>query len=231
MTFDGTLYTTYSSVWKIRVSPNGVKEEEPQELFRVWMPDGTKDNHKRWVFYNPKIALVIAHRFDKNSKYYVPMSMFYALKDALKVMFNRIASKDMYAKVDGQLYLSEQKKIENKVKLTMFSDSVVFTPVVIEYENDDGLVQKRGVRIESIQNAEKTPIDLDINELKTSYEVLDRLDINTYSLILSLAEQLGEMDQKIDKVIDLQTRILKLIEKESMQDFKDKFTVDWGESS
>ena len=231
MTFDGTIYNGSSSTWRVRVSPNGVKDEEPQELFRVWMPNGTTDNHKRWVFYNPKIALLIVNRFDKNAKYYVPISMLYALKDALKVMFNRIASKDMYAKVDGQLYLSEQKKVENKVKLTMFSDSIIFTPIMIEYEDDDGLVQKRGIRIEALQDTDKTPIDLDVNELKTVYEILDRLDVNTYSLILSLAEQLGEMDQKLDKVIDLQTRILKLIEKESVQDFKDKFTVDWGESS
>ena len=231
MVFDGTIYTSYSSIWKIRVSPSGVKDEEPQELFRVWMPNGTKDNHKRWVFYNPKIALLIVHRFDKTAKYYVPINMLYALKDALKVMFNRITSKDMYAKVDGQLYLSEQNKTENKVKLTMFSDSIIFTPNIIEYENDDGLIQKRGIKIEALQDPDKTSIELDITELKNVYEILDRLDVNTYSLILSLAEQLGEMDQKLDKVIDLQTRILKLIEKESMQDFKDKFTVDWGESS
>ena len=155
------------------------------------------------------------------------MSMLYAMKDALKVMYNRLSSKDIYSKVNGQIYMSEQTANENKIKVTMFSDSVVLSPIMIEKEENEVTVYKRGVKIESLQDPDRTPLEIEVIELKTIYEVLDRLDINTYSLILSLAEQLGEMDQKLDKVLELQTKILKLIEKESLKDFQDKFTVEW----
>ena len=117
MVFDGTIYNGSTTIWKIRVSPQGIKEDEPAELFRVWMPGGEKDNHKRWVFYNPRIALLVIHRYDKNTKYYIPMSMLYAMKDALKVMYNRLSSKDIYSKVNGQIYMSEQTANENKIKV------------------------------------------------------------------------------------------------------------------
>ena len=227
MTFEGTLYQGSTSNWKIRVSPTGVKDMESEEIFKVWFPNGDKNPSKKWVFYNPKIAFIIQYRFDNTVKYYVPVSMFYALKDALKVMYNRVLSNEMYSKIDGKTFLNESKAIENRVRLTMFSDSIIFTPMLIEQETDEGIIEKKGVKIDSVQNLDKLSIPIDVIELKTIYEILNRLDINTYTLILSLSEQITSMDKKLDKVLDLQTKILKLIEKETVQDIKDKFTVEW----
>jgi hypothetical protein len=157
--------------------------------------------------------------------------MFYALKDTLKVMYNRVLDKDMYTKINGKMYLNESKANENKVKLTMFSDSLIFTPVLIEYEVNDTTNVKRGIKIESAQDDNKPPINIDANELKTLYEVLNHLDINTYSLILSLIERMSSMDQKLDDILDTQHKILKLVEKENIKDIKNQFTVDWSEIS
>ena len=225
MTFEGTLYYGYSNVWKIRVSPSGVKDGK-EELFRVWIPnDSTEDN--RWIFYNPKIAIIIQSKFDKSIKYYVPVSMFYTLKDAIKVMYNRIASDKVYDNLEGELYLDERKANKNRVKLTMFSDSIVFIPTIISQEADEVLLLKRGVKIESLSDPNKPSVEIEISELKSLYEILDRLDVNTYSLILTLAERIDNMDNKLDKIIDLQTKILKLIEKENIKSIKDQFTVEW----
>lgn len=231
MTFDGTLYQGMTSIWKIRVSPNGVKDSQPEELFKVWMPNNGKEKSKRWIFYNPKIAFIIQYKFNNMIKYYIPVSMFYALKDTLKVMYNRVLDKDMYTKINGKMYLNESKANENKVKLTMFSDSLIFTPVLIEYEANDTTNVKRGIKIESTQDDNKPPINIDANELKTLYEVLNHLDINTYSLILSLIERMSSMDQKLDNILDTQHKILKLVEKENIKDIKNQFTVDWSEIS
>lgn len=224
MKFDGTLYKSRATEWHIRVSPDGVKEDGPEEIFRVWLPNGEKDNSKRWVFYNPKIAIMIRSRLDKTAKYFVPMTMFYSLKDALRIMYGRLAGKELYSKEDGVLYLNQSKVAENSIKLSIFSDSFIFKPALIEVSEEE---TKRGINIISTRSSDIAPLEMDVNEVKTIYEIIDRLDVNTYTLILAMAEQLGEMDLKLDKIMDVQSKILKLIEKNTVTNMAEQFNVEW----
>lgn len=225
MVFDGLLYKGRWSVWKIRVSPEGVRDKEPTPLFNVWIPDGKQNKLHRWVFYNPKIAIVIQNKFQKEIKFYVPYTVFYNLKDTLRVMYSRLLQEGLYTTQDGILYVDQKNAMKKRIKISVFSDSLMFTPVAIQINEDENLWE-RGVKITSSTN--EGILQLDINEVKTLFEVLDRLDINTYSLILSMAEQLSEMDEKLDEVLNIQRKILKLLAKSANQTSNpNDFTVDF----
>lgn len=47
-------------------------------------------------------------------------------------------------------------------------------------------------------------------------EKISHMDIQTYTLVLSLLDQLDQMDQKLDRMISLQTEILGILKSEGI---------------
>ena len=213
-----TLYETYDMEWRIHVNPKGLKNDSPDDhrpIITFWTPNGEPQN--RMLLYNPKIALVgRVKRNPTEENIYIPLNMLYAFANRLSSVYQGLSTEGLKKRDGNHLYIDQNHAMKLSQKLTLFSKSVVMVPSVLTIHDTEVI----GIQFTVGGKFAGSMPHTDIREL---CEILTHTDIQVYALILSLMETIDTMDQKIDRVLEMQSEILGLLR--SNGDNKVKMTM------
>ena len=219
MIIDSTLYRGVHAVWKIRVSPMGYLRKEREQpgitgdesFFRFWTPSGSQ---QEYLFYEPRVVLLVQEYKRHETRISIPLSVMYLFRDALQVMINRSKTEGLYTTPDGQLHMDKSISYENHLIIPLPRDSSVRFQhsLVVEGFGEDSRYVK-GITIQTETAAAGCGINL--AEARNILEILNHVDISTYTTILTLLETIHTMDRKLDTMMELQHRILRLLGQES----------------
>lgn len=204
-----TIHETQETTWRIRISSRKNPEKPEGDIISKWTPNTS--NAESMLIFNPMISLVVRNRFDTQKSILIPMTMFYPLGNILSVCYNGLANDKLYKQDGNTLYMDGNQAKHTARKLSCFKDVLVLHPCVISTNSGD----LKGIRI---INASKdaTIGDLRHQEVRDLIEKISHMDIQTYTLVLSLLDQLDQMDQKLDRMISLQTEILGILKSEGI---------------
>lgn len=204
-----TFHKTAECEWKIRVLPRKNQDGRyDEELYDVWSPTGKES----MLVFNPTISIVIKGRHGDNQvSAMVPIHMVYALEHCLSTVYERLQVKGMYRSEGSSLYIDGNIAGRNATKLSLYRASLVMIPAVVTDRFTGKML--RGVRLSYDGDVIG---DLHHAELREICEVLNHLDINSYSMILALAEKLVRMDRKLDTILDGQAMILSILKNQGV---------------
>ena len=214
MVLDHTLYREHGVLMKLRISPGSERTQngeykEGNEFFRIWTPA----SGSQFIFYNPRVVLLLQADGNKESRIVIPVSSIYSFKDLLQVSRVRLREEGLFVLSEGTLYCDKRIAEKNKLKLPLPRGYTIeaLPAVVHSYLSD---TEVPGIRLYSTRSS--SDIQLPADTVNTIYEMLDRLDTNLYSIISSVAEKLMSMDKKLDKIMDDQNKILRLLNQQLM---------------
>lgn len=145
------------------------------------------------LIYDPSIALVIKDH-STGKQLLIPVNMLNRVRDALYMMYQKLDTKGLFTTVDGKLYVDKKVAESCQLKTQLFKGPLIFTPTVYTDENVHKAIYMMYQDVRIIVKQDDIP---------SIYNVLERLDVHTYSLMLTMLERMDEMDQKLDTVIDL----------------------------
>lgn len=189
-----TIVSTRETTWKIRISPKNSKSETAS-IYRFWT---IPENDELILIYDPSISLIVKDHAT-NKQIMIPMNLISRVRDALYLMYQKLDTKGLYNIVDGKLYLDKKTAEKCQLKTQLFHGPLLFSPTVYQDETESKAIHLSFQDVKAVVKQEDIP---------TIYNVLERLDIHTYSLMLTLLERMDEMDQKMDVVLDLLTNLL-----------------------
>lgn len=201
-----TIHQTYETDWRIKITPRKRRDGTYESsAVSFWSPEHTDET---MLIYNPIISIVMRNRFDKSAVITIPINQVYALEDALSVAYNNLNTKGLYT-TDGQkLYIDAKIADKTAIKLTCFRDVIILYPIIMYLPSGEEL---KGIRFVSNGKPVADMRHVDIREL---CEKLNHMDLQTFSIIASMLEKMGEMDQKLDRILETQAEILQLLKSE-----------------
>lgn len=194
------------SEWKIRVAPRKLASGEvDNELVEVWKPNNKSDD--AMLMFNPTISLVIRNRMAKDTKaIIIPITMIYSFENCLSVIYNRLMTDGLYRMDKGTMYIDAKIAEKCSIKLSVFKDNITFIPIIIYTKHTEEPI--KGIRL----YLSGTPIlELRHNDIREVCEILNHLDINTYTVALAMLEKMSTMDAKLDTMLANQVTMMEYL--------------------
>lgn len=215
MIVDSTIFSGLYSTWRIRITPdvpnnveNGyTKEELDQGLTRQWQPE---ENGVKWIFFHPKISIIAKSRKEPKHRVWIPTSLLYSLRDCIQTSYARLATKGLFYEQDGIIYCDKAEAQRQRILLPIPGGfSVLFEPTVIYGKDDKG---KLGISLRTSSSPDGVVV-LTRTEAKEFFTVLDHVDLNSYSAILTMLEKLERLEDRTDKLLQGQQQLIQMVGK------------------
>lgn len=205
-----TLKRGYEAEWRVRISPRKMQDGTyDASTVSFWTPpDGSAED--RMLIYNPTIGITVRNRFNKGDGILIPITLLYALSNKLMIVYNNLNTKGLYTTDGSKLYIDAKLADKAAVKLMSYRDTIIFYPVKVSVGSGEEI---KAIRI--VANG-KTIADMRHDEVRELCETLDHLDIQTFSLILSMMEQMNYMDEKLDRILQTQSEILQILKEQGL---------------
>lgn len=209
-----TLKKGYEAEWRVRISPRKMQDGTyDSNTVSFWTPpDGSAD--EKMLIYNPSVGISVRNRFNKGDGILIPITLLYALSNKLMIVYNNLNTKGLYTTDGSKLYIDAKLADKSAVKLMSYRDTIIFYPVKVSVGTGE---EVKAIRI--VANG-KTIADMRHDEVRELCETLDHLDIQTFSLLLSMLEQMNYMDEKLDKILQTQSEILQILKENGLSHSK-----------
>lgn len=212
-----TIYSSRTMDWKVRIEPR-VNQSHPElnsnSVISLWTPPNGKE---AMLIYDPKISVIGKPRYygsNDVTNIYFPISQLYGFIGHLSKCYRQLSDTKLYHRDGKQLYLDKQQMDQATQKLPLFGGSILIMPGIIT-ERDQGDVY--GVQF--VQNS-KYAGAMSHYDTKELCDVLTHLDVQSYTMILSIMERIVEMDGKLDTIISMEQEILQLLKADNVQKAK-----------
>ena len=207
MVIESTIFEGRYSSWRVVVSPSGLDQNgnASQELVKPW---GPKNSAPQRIYFNPKISIIGMSRFTKH-RIWVPISLLYTLRDCIQTSYARLSIKGLFYERDGYVYCDHARAQEQRIKLPIpKGHSVLFEPSVF-YKDDEGQIC---ISLTTASSPEGS-VSVLKNEAKELFTTLDHIDVNSYTVILSLLESMMNLNNKADMMLVKQSRLERMLAK------------------
>lgn len=216
-----TVFSGYEAEWRIRIAPRKRKNFERSELITFWNPSDSSDSESMLI-YNPTISINVKNRYDSQLSAIIPVNMAYALEDALNVMYENLQTKGLYTKDGNILYIDPKVADKCAVKIPCFTGSIILYPAKIQTKSGEE------IRAARVVSDGKVIADMRHEELRELCELINHLDIQTFSLIASLLEKIDNMDKKLDRIMEAQATILDLLHRQGLNQVREQKQMSNG---
>lgn len=207
-----TIYETLDMEWRIHVNPRGTRNEveEHRPIISFWSPNGKHE--ERMLIYNPKIALVgrVKKPAYAEETVYIQINQLYAFANKLSQVYQGLSAANLKKRDGNHLYIDQSQALKTSQKMNLYNKSLVITPSILTIHDSEVI----GVQFTVGGKFAGSMPHTDIREL---CEILTHTDVQVYSLVLSLLEKLDDMDQKLDKIIAMQSELLGVIKSNQIQ--------------
>lgn len=207
------LYRGYDISWKIIVSPRGLRDDSGvAPTVRFWSPKGQPE--EKMLIYSPKIALsakYIQKRYDgqneaqSHESINMPINMVYTFANRMRSVYQSLSDPKMFHRdSNGNIIMDKNLAIQNSKKMSLYNANLVISPSVIYYGDSQGygaVITMGGKPVGRMAHF----------EMKELCELIDHLDFQVYSLLLSVLEKNCEMDDKLAKLQGDVSEILSIL--------------------
>lgn len=207
------LYRGYEITWKIVVSPKGLKDDNGvSPTVRFWTPRGQPQD--KMLIYSPKIALsakYVPKRYDDPEEYQnheslnLPINMVYTFANRIRSVYQALADPKMFHKdANGNIIMDKNLAIQNSKKMSLYNANLVIMPAVVYYGDSQGygaVISMGGKPVGRMMHF----------EMKELCELIDHLDFQVYSILLSVLEKNCEIDDKLTRLQGDVSEILSIL--------------------
>lgn len=159
------------------------------------------------LIFSPTVALVLRGRGQNRLDAWIPVNLFYRFTSTLSHAYHSLSTDKLYYSDKGTLYLDRKIADSQTRKISLFRNSLTLSPD-IAYDRTGK--QMKGVLF-SVDGAAMGIMGH--NDVLGMVEMLDHFDINTYSLLAGVVDELESMSNKVDTILMTVSRIEKLLTK------------------
>lgn len=159
------------------------------------------------LIFSPTVALVLRGRGQNRLDAWIPVNLFYRFTSTLSHAYHSLLTDKLYYSDKGTLYLDRKIADSQARKISLFRNSLTLSPD-IAYDRTGK--QMKGVLF-SVDGAAMGIMGH--NDVLGMVEMLDHFDINTYSLLAGVVDELESMSNKVDTILMTVSRIEKLLTK------------------
>lgn len=176
------------------------------------------------LIFNPTVYLNIEGRDARgpgSPQASVPANMLYRFNGAMTKVYKSLGDDKMYRAEGRSLYLDAKMASQATRKLSLFRNVLVMSPITLSLGDDDPQTRAVAFAVDS------TVIGaLAHNELLNLIDIINHMDLNSYTLMAGLVDQMAAMDEKLDKVLAALNSLLFEVKKKQLSN--DTFAVDQG---
>lgn len=159
------------------------------------------------LIFSPTVALVLRGRGQNRLDAWIPVNLFYRFTSTLSHAYHSLSTDKLYYSDKGTLYFDRKIADSQTRKISLFRNSLTLSPD-IAYDRTGK--QMKGVLF-SVDGAAMGIMGH--NDVLGMVEMLDHFDINTYSLLAGVVDELESMSNKVDTILMTVSRIEKLLTK------------------
>lgn len=202
------LCQTYPSVdgsdrteWRIRIS--GKKNDQLRNPRPERVINRFQYEDDMYLIFNPTVSIVAKNKDTKES-FSVPLSRYHEFLRKLQSVYKGLQNPKLVTQDEERLYLNAKEASSVGKKLTLYNAVLIMIPAVIHAEDTDRLgiqFQLDGTEIMTIEH----------HSILELCEVMDRIDIQTITAVISISESMTDLERKMDRILDGQARILALL--------------------
>lgn len=159
------------------------------------------------LIFSPTVALVLRGRGQNRSDAWIPVNLFYRFTSTLSHAYHSLSTDKLYYSDKGTLYLDRKIADAQTRKISLFRNSLTLSPD-IAYDRTGK--QMKGV----LFSVDGTAMGvMGHNDVLGMVEMLDHFDINTYSLLAGVVDELESMSSKVDTILMTVSHVEKLLTK------------------
>ncbi|MCM1532579.1 MAG: hypothetical protein NC114_09955 [Ruminococcus flavefaciens] len=159
------------------------------------------------LIFSPTVALVLRGRGKTQMDAWIPVNLFYRFTSTLSHAYHSLSTDKLYYSDGGTMYVDRKIADAQARKISLFRNSLTLSPD-IAYDRTGK--QMKGILFSIDGNAMGV---MSHNEVLGMVEIMDHFDVNTYSLLAGVVDELESMNSKIDTVLMSVGRIEKLLTK------------------
>jgi len=159
------------------------------------------------LIFSPTVALVLRGRGQNRLDAWIPVNLFYRFTSTLSHAYHSLTTDKLYYSDKGTMYMDKKISESQTRKISLFRNNLVLSP--------DITYDRTGKQMKAILfsiDGEALGM-MGHNEVLGMVELLDHFDVNTYSLLAGVVDEMESLHNKLDTVILTTSRIEKLLMK------------------
>lgn len=197
--FSGDIEVTVHIQSRTTRGPSGEKTPQNEALVTEYR---SKIGNVSLIF-NPSVVIILRNRNPNVSQVsaMIPVSLFYRFTSTLSGVYQSLQKDKLFHSDSGVLYLDQKAAINYARKLSLFKNSLTIIPEVHQ-DRSGKAVKGIGFRVDgefigTISHSEGLCL----------IDVLDHLDINTFSLLAGVVDELDSISRRTDIILDKVSKI------------------------
>lgn len=198
MNLYSTVFSGREVIFTLKISPFRKKNEEleepqPKPLIERMV---SKASGSQYLMYRPTVGLSIQSRKNQNIYAICPSHLIYQLAGIFYSVYQKLSEKDWYiASPDGSITIVSSEVAKMSKRMSLFRSVIEVRPTMLDVLNE-GTVP--GIMV--IINRELCGTMLEY-EVKAFIDMVNHMDISTYSLLVGLVDKVDQIDGKLDKLL------------------------------
>lgn len=159
------------------------------------------------LIFSPTVALVLRgrNRQQQSQDAWIPVNLFYRFTSTLSHAYHGLSTDKMFFQDKGALYVDRKIADAQARKISLFRNTLTLIPDII--------TSRSGQQMKAILfTVDGKPMGMmSHNEVLGMVELLDHFDVNTYTLLAGMVDEIESLSNKVDAVLTISDRIEKLL--------------------
>jgi len=149
------------------------------------------------LIFNPSVALILKSRVIRETitDALIPLNLIYRFTASVSAVYQKLQSEKLFLADGSSLYVDQKQALQHSRKISLFRNSLTITPGVAS--------DRTGKLIKGITfNIEGNPIGtMHHGEVLGLLDVMDHLDISSFTLLAGVVDEIASMNLKMDTVL------------------------------
>lgn len=148
------------------------------------------------LIFNPSIALIIKSRNNREvMDALIPLNLIYRFTAAVSGVYQKLQSEKLFLVDGSSLYVDQKLALQHSRKISLFRNSLTITPGICS--------DRTGKLVKGITfTIEGSPLGtMSHTEVLGLLDLMDHLDISTFSLLAGVVDEMESMNRKMDTVV------------------------------
>lgn len=201
MKFITTLYHSREVEFRLTIQPKNRKDangnwSENETMLQHYVSKSRSES----LIFNPSVYISITSMSNVRVSATVPMHLAYRFTSLLTQVYNNSMSKDVYREDNG-LFLDQKGAIAAARRMSLYRYSLTVFPEIMPGADNS---QVKGIAFQ----VDKERIGaIPLNEISTLIDILDHMDMATYTLVVGLLEEIQGLQLTNDIILQKLTTI------------------------
>ena len=149
------------------------------------------------LIFNPSVALILKSRAIRETAIdaLIPLNLIYRFTASVSAVYQKLQSEKLFLVDGSSLYVDQKQALQHSRKMSLFRNSLTIIPGVAS--------DRMGKLIKGITfSTEGNPIGtMHHGEVLGLLDVMDHLDISSFTLLAGVVDEMASMNIKMDTVL------------------------------